>query len=98
AMWLMLQQDEPRDYVIATGQAHSVRELVVHALEAAGLEPDLDRYVRFDKALLRPAEVDYLVGDSSRARAELGWAPSVDFTGLVEMMVEHDLRVAAESR
>lgn len=97
AMWLMLQQDEPRDYVIATGVAHSVRDLVVTALESAGLEPDVERYVRFDKSLLRPAEVDFLVGDASRARAELGWSPSVDFVGLVDMMVQHDLRLVGAS-
>ena len=98
AMWLMLQQDEPRDYVIATGVAHSVRDLVATALESAGLEPDLERYVHFDKALLRPAEVDFLVGDASRARAELGWSPSVDFVGLVDMMVQHDLRLEAAAQ
>ena len=76
AMWLMLQQDEPRDYVIATGVTHSVRELVQLAFARAGL--DWREHVRVDEDLLRPAEVDHLIGDASRARDELGWAPVVD--------------------
>jgi GDPmannose 4,6-dehydratase len=89
AMWLMLQQPEPDDYVIATGVAHSVRELVHTAFAHAGLDPD--RYVRIDPALLRPAEVDHLIGDSSKARRVLGWSPRVDFAGLVRMMVDADV-------
>ena len=76
AMWLMLQQDEPDDYVIATGVAHSVRELCEIAFERVGL--DYERPRRRRPALLRPAEVDHLVGDASKARAELGWAPTVE--------------------
>jgi GDPmannose 4,6-dehydratase len=89
AMWLMLQQPTPDDYVIATGEAHSVRELVEIAFGHAGL--DWQKYVRTDPAFLRPAEVDHLIGDSARAREVLKWAPSVDFKGLVTMMVDADL-------
>jgi GDPmannose 4,6-dehydratase len=89
AMWLMLQQDRPDDYVIATGISHSVRSLIEIAFGHAGL--DWRRHVTLDPALLRPAEVDRLLGDSSKARAELGWSPSVTFTQLVEMMVDADL-------
>jgi GDPmannose 4,6-dehydratase len=89
AMWRMLQQDEARDYVIATGEAHSVQEFVEAAFAHAGL--DLDRHVVIDPKLIRPAEVDHLVGDASRAGAELGWAPRVSFRELVEMMVDADL-------
>jgi GDPmannose 4,6-dehydratase len=89
AMWLMLQQDQPDDYVIATGISHSVQELVEIAFARVGL--DWTKTVRQDPALLRPAEVDHLLGDSSKARAQLGWTPSVDFKQLVEMMVDADL-------
>ena len=89
AMWLMLQQDKADDYVIATGVAHSVRDLVEIAFGHVGL--DWQRYVRLDPALLRPAEVEHLIGDASKARARLGWAPEVDFTRLVTMMVDEDL-------
>ena len=89
AMWLMLQQPEARDYVVATGRTHSVRELCRIAFSRVGL--DYERHVVVDPALLRPAEVDHLRGDPSRARAELGWAPTVDFQGLVEMMVDADV-------
>src|SRR5690349_3843619 len=94
AMWLMLQQDQPDDYIIATGVSHSVRNLVEIAFRAAGL--DWNKYVRVDPALLRPAEVDHLLGNPAKARAELGWTPSVNFKQLVEMMVDADLeRVSA---
>src|SRR5690349_4375626 len=89
AMWLMLQQPKPDDYVIATGVSHSVRELVEIAFAHAGL--DWQTYVRVDPALLRPAEVDHLLGDASKARRELGWQPEVSFKQLVEMMVDADL-------
>jgi len=89
AMWLMLQQDVPDDYVIATGVAHSVRELIEIAFARVGL--DWQRYVRVDPALLRPAEVEHLLGDASKAKAELGWTPVVNFKQLVEMMVDADL-------
>jgi len=89
AMWRMLQQDEPDDYVIATGVTNTVERLVELAFEHAGLERDA--HVRTDPALIRPAEVDLLVGDSTKARQRLGWTPSVDFERLVRMMVDADL-------
>jgi GDPmannose 4,6-dehydratase len=89
AIWLMLQQDEPNDYVIATGVEHSVRDCVEAAFEHAGL--DVDRHVVPDPDLLRPAEVDHLVGDASRARAELGWEPRVSFHEMIQLMVDADL-------
>ena len=89
AMWAMLQQDRAEDYVIATGVSHSVRELIEIAFARVGL--DWQQHVRVDQAILRPAEVDHLLGDFSKARAELGWQPQVDFRQLVEMMVDADL-------
>ena len=89
AMWMMLQQDQADDYVIATGVAHSVRDLVETAFGHAGL--DWQRHVRLDPALLRPAEVEHLIGDATKARTKLGWIPEVDFTRLVKMMVDADL-------
>jgi GDPmannose 4,6-dehydratase len=89
AMWLMLQQDRPDDYVIATGVSHSVRELIEIAFARVGL--DWQKYVRVDPALLRPAEVDHLLGNPAKARAELGWTPAVNFKQLVEMMVDADV-------
>ncbi len=95
AMWLMLQQSQPDDYVIATGESHSVRELVEVAFEHAGL--DWRKQVRLDPKFLRPAEVDHLIGDASKARAALGWRPEVDFAALVRMMVDADLARLARS-
>ena len=89
AMWLMLQQDEADDYVIATGVSHSVRELVEIAFAHAGL--DWQQYVRTDPSLLRPAEVDHLIGNPEKARRTLGWEPTVNFEQLVAMMVDQDL-------
>jgi GDPmannose 4,6-dehydratase len=89
AMWLMLQQDEARDYVIATGEAHAIQEFVDLAFAHAGLDPA--EHVKTDPRYLRPAEVDQLVGDASKAKAELGWEPEVSFRALVEMMVDADL-------
>jgi GDPmannose 4,6-dehydratase len=94
-MWLMLQQDKPDDYVIATGISHSVRELVQIAFAHAGL--DWEKHVRVEPALLRPAEVDHLLGDASKARAQLGWEPRVDFKQLVEMMVDADIERVAHA-
>lgn len=90
AMWLMLQQDKPSDYVIATGVTHSVEELVETAFKAVDL--NWKDYVVTDPAFIRPAEVDLLIGDCTKAKKELGWQPKVDFKGLVEMMVEADLK------
>ena len=89
AIWLMLQKEEARDYVIATGEAHSVQEFVDLAFAHAGLDPE--RHVVTDPSLLRPAEVDHLVGDATRARDELDWEPRVSFPELVAMMVDADL-------
>jgi GDPmannose 4,6-dehydratase len=89
AMWLMLQQDSPDDYVIATGETHSVRELVEIAFAAAGL--DWKKYVVVDPTLLRPAEVELLQGDYTKARRQLGWKPTVSFRDLIAMMVKADL-------
>ena len=89
AMWLMLQQDEPSDYVIATGEEHSVREFAELAFERVGLE--LEKHVVQDQQFLRPAEVDHLVGDASKARRELEWSPRTSFQELAELMVDADL-------
>ena len=89
AMWLMLQQEQPDDYVIATGTAHSVRDLVEAAFTHVGL--DWNKYVGIDPRFIRPAEVDLLVGDPSKAKKELGWEPAVDFKQLIAMMVDADL-------
>ena len=89
AMWLMLQQDRADDYVISTGVSHSVRELVEVAFGRVGF--DWQKYTHQDPAFLRPAEVDHLLGDSTKAQRELGWKPQVDFRQLVEMMVDADL-------
>jgi GDPmannose 4,6-dehydratase len=91
AMWLMLQQDEPDDYVVSTGETHSIREFVECAFAEVGIS-DWQQYVRHDERFTRPAEVDLLIGDSSKARTKLGWQPDVDFPGLVKMMVAHDLQ------
>src|SRR5579885_3057825 len=91
AMWLMLQRDRPSDYVVATGQTHSVRELCQLAFAAAGL--DWEQHVTVDERFLRPAEVDLLVGDASKAKRVLGWEPKVDFPSLVAMMVDADMAV-----
>jgi GDPmannose 4,6-dehydratase len=93
AMWLMLQQDQPDDYVIGTGACHSVRDFAEAAFRCVGL--NWEEYVTLDKSLLRPAEVDILQADPSKARATLGWAPDVTFDGLVQMMVEADLKLAS---
>ncbi|MBN1558047.1 MAG: GDP-mannose 4,6-dehydratase [Lentisphaerae bacterium] len=89
AMWLMLQQDTPDDYVIASGIAHSVKDVVRVAFEHVGL--NWEDYIVTDPRFLRPAEVDHLLGDSTKARGVLGWRPSVDFEGLITMMVDADL-------
>jgi len=93
AMWLMLQQDEPQDYVIATGKTHSVRELVAITFDHVGLDPG--SYVRLDPKFLRPAEVEQLVGDASKAREQLGWEPHTAFEELTRLMVDADLELLA---
>ncbi|MDQ3896840.1 MAG: GDP-mannose 4,6-dehydratase [Actinomycetota bacterium] len=94
AMWLMLQQDEPDDYVIATGESHTIGELLHLAFAAAGID-DWQHLVESDRRFTRPAEVDILTGDASKARAQLGWKPKVGFPELVRMMVEADLELEA---
>jgi GDPmannose 4,6-dehydratase len=96
AMWLMLQQSRPDDFVIATGERHSVREFCEKAFGL--LKLDWEEHVRLDKRYLRPAEVNALQGDASKARRALGWEPSVTFDGLVEMMVEADLKLAQQEK
>ncbi len=96
AMWLMLQQDRPQDFVISTGQTHSVKEFVETAFGYVDL--DYKDYVTTDPRFVRPAEVDQLLGDSSKAKKELGWEPTVDFKGLVEMMVDYDLEKHREEK
>jgi GDPmannose 4,6-dehydratase len=91
-MWLMLQQDNPDDYVVATGEAHSVREFCEVAFGL--LELDWQKYVKLDRLYERPAEVDLLIGDPAKARRQLGWEPRVRFRELVRIMVEHDLGLA----
>ena len=94
AMWMMLQLDEPDDFVIATGATHSIEDLVQRAFAEVGIENWGD-YVRQDPKFFRPAEVDLLIGDASKARDKLGWQPEVDFPSLVRMMVENDLEIEA---
>jgi GDPmannose 4,6-dehydratase len=96
AMWLMLQQPNPDDYVIATGKAHCVRDLVELAFAGAGL--DWRRHVEVDRRYFRPTEVDALCGDPTKARDVLGWKPRVSFPELVKMMVEHDIELARRER
>ena len=92
AMWLMLQQPEAGDYIIASGRSHSLADFLTEAFACIGVH-DWSRYVTHDRALLRPAEVAGLVGDASKARAVLGWAPTADFPEIVRRMVEHDLKL-----
>ena len=91
AMWLMMQQQTPDDYVIATGKTHSVRDFLITALAVADLKGEPEDYVIIDKTLKRPSEVDLLIGDATKARNKLGWKPEVDFTQLVSKMVNFDL-------
>ena len=95
AMWRMLQGDEPKDYVISTGETHTVREFCEIAFAAAGL--DWEQYVGIDERYYRPAEVDLLIGDPSLAREELSWSPTVTFEELIHMMVEADLKAVGDS-
>ncbi len=96
AMWLMLQQDQPEDYVIATGKTHSVRDLVDRAFKKVELDPD--EYIKIDPEFMRPAEVDLLIGDYSKARDKLGWEPKTTFEELVDMMVESDLELLSKGK
>jgi GDPmannose 4,6-dehydratase len=96
AMWLMLQQEKPDDYVVATGETYSVREFLELAFSC--LDLDYREFVEFDSKYTRPSEVDVLLGDASKTRATLGWKPDVDFRGLVKMMIEHDLELARREK
>lgn len=96
AMWLMLQQDTPDDYVISTGETHTVQELVEVAFERAGL--DWKRHVKIDKAFMRPAEVDLLIGDPTKAEKKLGWKPTVSFQQMIHMMVDADIERLSSGR
>ena len=90
AMWMMLQQPKPDDFVVATGESHSIEQLLEVAFAAADLK-DWRQYVRQDQRFFRPAEVDLLIGDASKAKSKLGWQPKVGFNELIEMMVRHDI-------
>ena len=96
AMWMMLQQEAPDDFVVATGETHSIREFLEMAFSS--LDLDYRDFVEFDARYTRPSEVDVLLGDATKAREVLGWAPEVDFPGLVSMMVEHDLELARREK
>lgn len=96
AMWLMLQQPTPDDFVIATGETHSVREFCQEAFAHVGL--DWERHVQLDDRFMRPAEVDLLIGDPSKAREQLGWSPTVSFPEMVRRMVDNDIRLLTEER
>lgn len=93
AMWLMLQNSEPEDFVIATGVAHSVRDFLLQSMKTLDLGQDIEKYVDFDKSLTRPTEVETLVGDASKAREKLGWQPRTSFEKLIEIMIENDLKI-----
>jgi GDPmannose 4,6-dehydratase len=93
AMWLMLQQKEPDDYVIATGETHSVKEFLLSSLQYFDLGSDIEKYVDFDHNLTRPSEVDLLIGDFSKAKQKLNWKPKVNFAQLVEKMSRYDLHL-----
>ncbi|MDH5533937.1 MAG: GDP-mannose 4,6-dehydratase [Candidatus Pacebacteria bacterium] len=97
AMWLMLQQDEPEDFVISTGETHSVQEFLEIACRAAGLEGDWKQYHKHNPKYDRPAEVDLLIGDPSKAKEKLGWEPTISFEELVEKMVQSELELEAKS-
>jgi GDPmannose 4,6-dehydratase len=96
AMWLMLQQDKPDDYVVATGETHSVREFLEEAFGHVGL--DWKQYVAMDERYLRPSEVDLLLGDASKAKRQLGWAPKTRFRDLVKLMVDADIKLLKDHR
>jgi GDPmannose 4,6-dehydratase len=92
AMWLMLQQDTPDDYVIATGETRSIKEFLDEAFKFIGIE-NWSSYVKVDSKFMRPAEVDVLRGDYTKAKKQLGWAPKTNFTGLVKIMVQNDINL-----
>jgi GDPmannose 4,6-dehydratase len=95
-MWLMLQQDKPDDFVIATGETHSVREFLEKVFQK--LDLDIEKHVEIDSRYFRPTEVDVLLGDASKARKKLGWSPKVGFEQLIDMMVSADLEQAQKEK
>jgi GDPmannose 4,6-dehydratase len=97
AMWRMTQQNHGGDFVIATGVTHTVREFLLLALESAGLETDIEKYVQFDQSMIRPTEVDLLIGDSTKAQTELDWKSRVSFEELVDIMVQNDLKIESQN-
>ena len=96
AMWMMLQHNSADDYVVATGTSHSVHDFVAQTLETAGLSGDVEKYVDFDKQMVRPSEVDLLIGDASKIKNEIGWEPKTTFKHLIEIMLENDLRIESK--
>jgi GDPmannose 4,6-dehydratase len=98
AMWLMLQQDKPDDFVISTGKTNKVSDFVELALAAAGLKGEISEYVDFDQQMIRPAEVELLVGDPSKAKAKLGWEAKIDLKQLVEIMIQNDMELESTSK
>ena len=96
AMWLMLQNENPDDFVIATGKTRSVKDFVSQALKCADLDPDIDKYVTYDSSMKRPSEVDVLVGDASKAKNHLGWEPKTSFESMVDKMMQNDLMLEAK--
>ncbi len=96
AMWLMLQQETPNDYVIATGETHTVREFLEEVFDYLNL--DWEQYVKTDESLLRPTEVDLLCGDASKAKTDLGWEPKITFRKLAQIMTDHDLKLAEQEK
>jgi len=96
AMWMMLQQDEPDDFVIATGETHAVREFLEKVFQK--LDLDIEKYVEIDQRYFRPTEVDVLLGDATKARKKLGWSPKVSFDQLVDMMIASDLEIAKKEK
>ena len=95
-MWLILQQEQPDDYAIATGETHSVREFAQRVFEK--LDLDFDQYVAIDQRYFRPTEVDVLLGDASKARKQLGWQPKVTFEGLIDMMIAADMEISKKEK
>jgi GDPmannose 4,6-dehydratase len=96
AMWLMLQQEKPDDYVVATGVTHTVSDFLSEALRAAGLKGNIDSYVDFDEKMIRPSEVDLLIGDASKAREKLDWKAKTDFSELVQIMIKNDIKIESD--
>jgi GDPmannose 4,6-dehydratase len=96
AMWMMVQNKDPDTFVIATGETHTVHEFVAEALKVAGLQGEVEQYIDMDKSMIRPSEVDLLVGDATKAKEKLGWMPKVNFRELIQIMVENDLRLESQ--